>query len=194
MTINNFAEYGQPSSPHEPGYDHDHDPDFGAIVIEMSQTEVMTVGYGANIEADDFPLVQSFLSGRLKLRTNPSTLDDLVSHGLCKKSDRWIDTNLYGLGRYGITAGSIDSTDAAYIHGSVSFALMASTRFQETRESKLVIAEVGAGDDNWDFNSSTVPRVVNMAVATLLGPAHYNLTAPIQIRFVGRGKLSIAQR
>ena len=116
----------------------------------------------------------------------------MVDKGLCSKSDRWINTDLYGLGSYGITSGSISAADAAYIHGSVSFALMKSTLFSRRGELRNVIAEIGAGNDNWDFNSGTIPRFANIAVGTLLGPAHYNLTAPIQIRFTGPGKISIA--
>jgi len=103
-----------------------------------------------------------------------------------EKSDRWIRTNLYGWGKYGISAGDISAGDAAYIHGTVSMALMSST--QE------VNAEIGAGDDNWNFNSATIPTIVKATVGTLFGPDHYNLTAPLQIRFKGPGKRSIVSR
>ena len=52
----------------------------------------------------------------------------------------------------------------------------------------------GAGDDNWDFESANVPRILNSTVAAIFGPDHYNLTAPIQILFRGMGKRSGASR
>ena len=60
--INNLAQYGQPYSPYESGYHHNHVPDFGNIVVQMPHTQVMTNGYGRNIRPGDFPIVTSFLS------------------------------------------------------------------------------------------------------------------------------------
>ncbi len=217
--INNFAEYGQPFSPYEPGYDHDHIPDFGNIVIEMSQSEVMNNGYGRNITALDFPLVNHFLDNGVmmgdtrfmpqfvergadavlsavgaipRLPFGRHRLGDLMTRGAARNRDRFINTSLYGWGSYGITAGGISAGDAAYIHGTVSFALTRNTVFVVTSSERRVEAEIGAGDDNWDFSSSTINRVLNAAVATLAGPHHYNLTSPIQILFRGTGKRMVA--
>lgn len=77
---------------------------------------------------------------------------------------------------------------------TVSFALMRHTVFVVTSTERRVDTEIGAGDDNWDFNSSTVPSVVNGTVAALVGPDHYNLTGPIKIRFRGVGKRMVASR
>ena len=219
--INNFAEYGQPVSPYQPGYDHSHVPDFGNIVIEMPQSEVMNNGYGSNITTLDFPLVNHFLDNGVmmgdtrfvpqflergadailsavgaisQVPTGRHTLRSLIARRAARGSDRFISTNLYGLGSYGISAGSITAGDAAYIHGSVSFALKLNTVFVVTGSQRRVEAEIGAGDDNWDFNSGNIPRVVNAAVATILGPAHYNLTSPIKILFRGVGKRMIASK
>lgn len=218
--INNFAEYGQPNSPYDGGYDHSHVPDFGAIVIEMTQAEIMNNGYGKNITALDFPLVNHFLNNGVmmgdtrfmpqwmeragdavaatvgaipRLATGTYRLADLISQGAVQRSDRFINTNLYGWGGYGISSGGIGS-DAAYVHGTVSFALMTSTLFVVTPNERRVQAEIGAGDDNWDFNSSTINPIVNATVAVLMGPTHYNLTAPIKIRFRGPGKKMIATK
>ena len=192
--INNLAEYGQPFSPYEPGFLHDFTPDFGNVVVEMPQLEVMTHGYGKNLKADTFPLVKRFLNEQLPIPIGTYGFDDLVRLQFAKAGDRWIRSNLYGWGGYGISAGSIAAGDAAYIHGTVSLALMKSTRFYYSRASRRVDAELGAGDDNWDFTSSTIPRVFNAAVAAILGPDHYNLTAPIKIRFIGSGRRSVAER
>lgn len=219
--INNFAEYGQPFSPYQRGYDHNHVPDFGNIVIEMSQSEVMTKGYGANITALDFPLVNHFLDNGVMMGDSPYmpqfiergadallsavgaipqlpigaySLGNLIDARAARNQDRFISTNLYGWGSYGIAAGSISAADAAYIHGTVSFALRRNSTFIVSSTERRVEAEIGAGDDNWDFNSSTINPVVNAAVATLAGPDHYNLTAPIRIQFRGRGKLMVATK
>lgn len=213
--INNFAEYGQPYSPYQRGYDAKHVPDFSKIVIEIPQTEVMYSGYGAAIEPLDFPLVyrflangvlmgdtrytpkfaelasdraQTFVGTRPQLPIGQYVLSDLITRGLVTNRDRFISTNLYGWGSYGITAGGIAAGDAAYIHGTVSFALTRDTRFVVTSKQRRVEAEISAGDDNWDFNSSTILPIVNTTVAVIAGPDHYNLTDPITIIFRGAGK------
>lgn len=192
--INNLAEYGQPMSPYESGFDQDFDPDFKKVIVEMPQIEVMTNGYGRNITAESFPIVQRFLSEGLTFPVGHYRFDDLVRLGFAKKSDKRIQSNLYGWGSYGITAGKINAGDAAYIHGTVSFALMSGTKFIYETNIRRVEAEIGAGDDNWDFNSATIPTIVNATVGVIFGPDHYNLEAPIQIHFRGDGKRSIAQR
>lgn len=193
--IINLAEYGQPKSPYEAGFDHDFEPDFGKVIVEMTQVEVMTNGYGRNIKAESFPIVDRFLNGNLaRLPCGIFDFDGLVRTGFAARGDRWIRSNLYGWGGYGIDSGSIDSGDAAFIHGTVSFALMRGTRFTYGGGLRRVEAEIGAGDDNWDFNSSSIPDVVNATVAALFGPDHDNLEAPIQIRFSGPGKRSVVEK
>jgi len=194
-TINNFAEYGQPYTPYEhPGFDADFEPDFSNVIIEMPQQQVMTHGYGKNITATDFSIVERFLDSASPLPLGTYSFDDLLSLKYAKnKSERWISTNLYGWGRWGITSGDLDFADAAYVHGTVSLALMSSTRFINQPAFRQVDAEIGAGDDNWDFDSSTIPLAVEAGVATIFGPDHYNLDGPIQIRFIGPGKRSTAK-
>ncbi len=219
--INNLAEYGQPYSPYERGYDHNHVPDFSNIVIEMQQLEVMRSGYGNNITALDFPLVNHFLDNGVlmgdtaympqfverladralatvgaipTLAVGRYRLDDLVRRNRVANRHRFINTNLYGWGSYGIGAGAIQAGDAAYIHGTVSFALMGSSEFIVTSTERIVEAEIGAGDDNWDFQSSNIPRVINATVATIFGPDHYNLTKPIRIIYRGPGKRMTARK
>lgn len=187
--INNFAEYGQPVSPYEKGFDHEHNVDFAKIVIEMTQLQVMTQGYGRNITADEFPVSKKFLNKKLDLAPGKYSFAQLVKLGFCGDSDRWIKSNLYGWGGYGIDSGTINSGDAKYIHGTVSFALRASTTFTYDPPKRTIVAEIGAGDDNWDFNSSSIPKIANAVVATLLGPDHYNLEAPIKFIYTGPGKM-----
>lgn len=186
--INNLAEYGQPSSPYEAGYDHNFVPDFGHVTVEMPQLEVMTSGYGRNIQAESFPVARKFLNDSLTLAAGTYDFRTLVRLGFAAEGDRWLRTNLYGWGSYGISAGSINAGDAAYIHGTVSLALMAGTRFIYAPPRRQIDAELGAGNDNWDFNSSSIPRAINGAVAAIFGPDHYNLTAPIRMIFTGPGR------
>ena len=192
--IDNLAEYGQPSSPYERGFDPKYDPDFKNIVVEMPQASVMSEGYGSNIHAKTFPIVQRFLHDALPMPFGSHYhFDHLVKYRFARASDRAIQSNLYGLGKYKFNAGSIDPLDAAYIHGTVGLALMKSTRFIYSATLRRVEAEIGALDDNWDFESSTIPSVLNAVVAATLGPAHYNLEAPIRIQYRGPGKFSVAQ-
>jgi hypothetical protein len=192
--INNLAEYGEPFTPYEhPGWVEDFVPDFANVVVEMSQVEVMSHGYGRNITADQFPIVKRFLAEKPSIPTGTFSFERLIRLGYASGSDRWIHSNLYGWGPYSITSGDLDSADAAYVHGSVALALMAQTRFYNGNVLRRVDAEIGAGDDNWDFESDTIPPVVEVGVAVLLGPDHYNLDKPIKIRFVGPGKRSIVE-
>jgi hypothetical protein len=192
--IINFAEYGQPRSPYEPGFLDDFAPDFAHVVIEMPQAEVMKNGYGQNVTAENFPIVTRFLKENLKFPFGCYSFADLVKIGFAVNSDRTITDSLYGSLFGAAVPGSISAADAAFIHGTVCFRLMASTRFTYRSQQREVHAEIGAGDDNWDFNSSTVPNVVNAFVAVTLGPDHYNLEAPIKINFIGAGKASIVVR
>src|SRR5262245_37371974 len=148
----------------------------------------MTNGYGKNVTADHFPVVKRFLEESLTFPHGAYSFADLVRLKFAKKSEKRIATQLYGFGKYGISAGDIDPYDAKYIHGTVSLALMAGTRFNYAQNVRQVIAEIGAGDDNWDFESSTIGSSLNMVVGTVFGPDHYNLTKPIKIQFRGVGK------
>lgn len=205
--INNLAEYGQPRSPYENGYVHTFTPDFGNVAVEMTQLEVMTNGYGKDITATSFDVVNRFLAkadvplfggvfGGAALPQGNLTFDDLVTRRFATATDRFIGGSLYPWSWGHLPAGSIDAGDAAYIHGTVGFALIkAGTRFVNTGTSRRVEAEIGALDDNWDFESSNrVAQAANAVVAAALGPDHYNLTAPIRIRFTGAGRRSSATK
>ena len=188
----NRLQYGQPFSPYEQGFDQDLDPDFSNIIVEMPQSEVMTNGYGQKITAKSFPVVNQFLRGRLKIDYGTYNFEELVLSSISvNEKDKRIKSNLYGF--EGITDGNINPVDAAFIHGTVGFALMNGTRFVNSKLVRLVRAEIGALDDNWDFKSSTIPKRLNLLIQTLLGPDHDNLTAPIQIHFRGVGKYSTVE-
>jgi hypothetical protein len=194
ITIDNFAEWGEPFTPYEhPGFDGDFEPDFANVVIEMPQMQVMTHGYGRNITADQFSIVQRFLGDSSNLPAGTYSFDDLLARKFAqKKGERWINTNVYGWGLWSIDAGDVGYLDGAYVHGSVSLGLMSDTKFIVARTFRKVEAVIGAGNDNWDFESDTIPHGVEVAVAAILGPDQNNLEAPIRIQFTGPGKRSVA--
>ena len=192
--MNDFAEYGQPVSPYERGFDQNYDPDFAKIVIEMPQTAVMTDGYGKEITAEHFDIVKKFLDEDLSLPFGTYTFDDLIAQGFATKSDRTLGGNLYTGGNNGFVPGSIGGPDAAYVHGTVSVALMKSTTFKYEDGLRQVDAEIGARNDNWDFESATIPDFLNRLVEIILGPSHNNLEGPISLNYTGPGKKSLAER
>lgn len=189
VAIDSLAEYGQPVSPYQRGFDPDYVPDFKNIVVEMPQTQVMTNGYGQTIDANSFAIVRRFLEGAIKIPPRTYTFQDLVDRGFATDKDRRIKDSLYRIVG-GLRPGTIGAYDAAYVHGTVGFALMSGTRFIDTATERVVDAEIGALDDNWDFQSFTIPKWVNDTVKSRLGPPHYNLEAPIRIKFTGPGKRS----
>jgi hypothetical protein len=97
---------------------------------------------------------------------------------------RWIFARFYG--------GAIDLPTSswfedAYVHGSVGFSLMDSTRFIVTTSNKQVNAEVGALDDNWDHSSDAgVARIVNVLLYSA-GFGNYN-NMRITFEYYGPGK------
>src|ERR1044072_6661291 len=94
--ITNLAEYGQPMSPYEAGFDQDFDPDFSNVVVEMPQSQVMLHGYGKNIRATSFPIVNRFLKENLKFSPGRYSFDDLVTQKFAQKKDKRIKSSLYG--------------------------------------------------------------------------------------------------
>lgn len=183
--INNLAEYGSPVSPYERGFDHDLVPDFKKITVEMPQSEVMNHGFGKMASLSMFPVVRRFLNDTLQIPFGTYSFNDLVKAQFARRQDRFHATNLYT----SQAQGGISAADAAYIYGTVGFALMKSSQFTYSEKSRDVRAEIGALDDNWDFNSGTgVAQVLNPLVAATVGPDHYNLEAPIIIRFIGPGR------
>jgi hypothetical protein len=184
--INNFAEYGSPVSPYEKGFNQDYVPDFKKIIIEMPQSEVMNNGFGKMAGLHMFAIAQRFLNDSLPIKFGSYSFDDLVKAGLARRQDRFNATNLYTTS----AQGDISAGDAAYIYGTVGFALMRGTRFVYSEKAREITAEIGALNDNWDFESSTgIARVLNPLVAATVGPDHYNLEAPITIRFTGPGRV-----
>lgn len=186
--INNFAEFGQPFSPYEFGFDHRYVPDFKHIIIEMPHAEVMHHGFGGNMTARKFPFVSRFLSDTLRLKFGTYSFDELVQRGVAKKTDRFWGTDLYTQK----ASGNIHPGDAAYIYGTIAFAMMKRSRFTYTEKVREVSLEIGALDDNWDFSSGQGwIQVLNPLVAATLGPDHYNLEAPIRIRYIGPGRMFV---
>jgi hypothetical protein len=155
-------------------------------VIEMPQQQVMSHGFGLAAQARAFPVIDRFLTQTLSIPFGSYHFSDLVRLGFASRQDRTCATNLYT----SHVQGEIYAGDAAYIYGTVAIAVMSSSVFNYTAREREVVAELGALDDNWDFESNTLlASVLNPVVAVLLGPDHYNLEAPIRIRFFGSGRV-----
>jgi hypothetical protein len=201
--INNLAEFGQPFELDKDGWIADYEPDFSNIVVEMPQIKVMTVGYGATVQPTDFPIVRRFLSPSesAKLPDGTYRFDDFVRTGFANDHARWYDASMYrrfatSLLPYGLKrhTGDIDPADAAYIHGSVSFALkIATSTFVKTAASRKVTVEMCVGNDNFDCESDNLLQVFDATVCAVAGPAHFNMDKPILIHFTGPGKIATAE-
>lgn len=191
LEINNLAEWGQPFSPYQPQFNHDfYDKhvNFEKVIVEMPQSEVMIRGYGGTIEPQEFPVVAKFLAGEIQLKDGTYSFQDLLKAGLVTAKERFLKKSLYGRGN----PGAIDAADAAYVHGSVGFALMATSTFVVVGKQRTINAEIGALDDNWDFESGdSLANFLNPVVEALVGPGNNNLKKPIQIRFFGSGVLRV---
>ena len=114
-------------------------------------------------------------------------------------SEMCIRDSLYGFSNIPTTSGTINAAYAAYIYGSVGYALKHNTRYEKRGNTYVVQGEMGVIDDNWDFISdNTTANILNPLVAALLGPDNYNLEpnpdalgdtmGRIEIEYVGPGK------
>lgn len=195
--VDNLARYGQPNNPYLKGFDHDHIPDYENIIVRMSQSEVMTNGYGKLIRPEHFPIIKKLTKSPISLNVSGKySFNDLVLKKMAKKSDRFIYSNLYlGSNNTPVVSGAgVSSGDAAYIHGSVGFALMSNTYFMFRDGSLLISAEIGALDDNWDFQSdSRIAKLLNPLVSVLYGPEVNNLE-PNKSKGSSSGKIFIQYR
>ncbi|MEJ2621754.1 MAG: hypothetical protein P8163_16310 [Candidatus Thiodiazotropha sp.] len=135
------------------------------VVIQLAQKEIMNYGYGKNIKLNDFLLVSAFLEnkitdfGQKTLKTGQYSFDDFILKKLMinkrkiTKKDRFLYGSVYPGSK--IKLYSNDRIEDSYVHGTVGFALMKSTKFVVSNSYKAVFAEVGALDDNWDYSSSS---------------------------------------
>ncbi len=200
--ILNLAQHGQPKSPSQAGFDQFFNPDFKNIIVRMPQAQVMNEGYGKSIKPEHFPFAKKFLDSQYDLPNGKYTFSNLLKLGIVKKQDRFTYTNLYkGMASTPLhpSSNDITSPDAAFIHGTVGFALMASTLFEVYEHSYVIRAEIGAIDDNWNYQSTTdIAKKLNPIVAAVFGDAK-NLQpnkakgekhGQIDIQFRGGGKIT----
>src|SRR5262249_50086703 len=148
------------------------------------------------------PLVSAFLDNKMTdvnkapLNAGSYSFKDLLARKVLvdnkniTANDRVIAASFYG---GTITLRTNNWFEDAYVHGTVGFALMDSTKFIVTANGKRVDAEVGALDDNWDLssNSPTARLVNNLLYAAGFG-VYNNMT--IALEYYGPGKrLSISR-
>jgi hypothetical protein len=167
------------------------------VVIQLAQKEIMNHGYGKSITLNDFTLVSAFLDnkitdrGQKPLKAGQYSFDDFISKNLLinkrkiLEKDRFLFTSVYPGAK--LKLYSEDRVEDSYVHGSVGFALMKSTRFVVSNNYREVFAEVGALDDNWDNSSNNgFAKVVNNILYSS-GYGAYNKTK-ITMEYYGPGK------
>lgn len=197
--INNLAQWGQPNSPYEDGYNHEFVPDFKNVIVQIPHEVIMNDGHGKHIAASNFPIADKFLKGQIQVQNGCYSFRQLKDTGKLPHFRRTIHGNLYGTGSIPTTSGAISNADAAYIYGSVGYALMRSTRYVKCGHYYTIRGEIGVLDDNWDFQSDNpIAKALNPLIAAIFGPSHYNLepnpNAPgdamgrIDIEYIGDGK------
>ena len=197
--INNLAQYGQPRNPDQDGFDPNFVPDFQNVIIQIPHQAIMYHGHGKNIGPTHFPIITQFLNGAIGVPDGTYSFSQLQAHNPISRLRRTISGNLYGTSSLPITSGTISASDAAYIYGSVGYALMRTTRYAKRGNTYTVQGAIGALDDNWDFQSShPIAKTLNPLIAALLGPDHYKLEpnpdvpsdtmGRIEIEYIGPGK------
>ncbi len=202
--ITNLAEHGQPRNPYQDGFDQDFMPDYQNVIVRMPHQAVMCDGHGKNIRPTDFPIVNEFLNGEIDIQDGSYSFARLKKLGKTLRFRRTIHGNLYAMSSIPTIPGAISAGDAAYIYGSVGYALMGSTRYEKKGNFYAVKGEIGVLHDNWDFQSGNpIAKIVNPLVATIFGPDYYNLEpnpskpsdvmGRIEIEYFGPGKPFLVQ-
>ncbi|WP_153039771.1 Hint domain-containing protein [Pseudovibrio sp. Ad37] len=168
-TVNNLLSYGQPWQPNDVKYDHVTQSLYantGNVTVEMPQNQVMTYGYGSGVTLDDFG-VSKILGKGVNLANGYYTKQDLIDEGLATNSDFSVSSQLYTPG-LNIADGSIFE---AYVHGTVRFGIGSESKFIVVDGKFVEIeADLRAYDDNFDFESSTIPDWLNGVVLSSVGP------------------------
>lgn len=171
--FNNLLRYGQPFDPgnHISGQFYRDDlegtvPASGPTVI-FQQENVITQGFGSNVNFDDFDLVRDLRSGEYSDQLQDGqtyTLSDLQELGISPPvigsngqdfGDHALSTNLYGSGTP--YPGSDRPGEMAYIFGSVRFRISENTTFRMENGELVIDGRVELFDDNFNHETSSLP-------------------------------------
>ncbi len=188
-TANNLLAYGQPWQPNDAGkfnnVIYSSYKNTGNVTVEMPQNQVMTYGYGSGVTLNDFG-ISNYLGKDVNLANGYYTKQDLIDEGIATSSDFAVGSQLY-IPVFDIADGNIFE---AYVHGTVRFGIGNDSRFVVV-DGKLVEieADLRAYDDNFDFESSTIPDWLNGAVLSAVGPdGELPQGAKVFISYRGEGR------
>ncbi len=194
-TANNLIVHGQPYQPSDGGlFDASLSSNFQSspnpnVTVQMPQSQIMNFGYGAGVQVSDFG-VNSLLGENLGLEDRTYTRAELIDAGVASMSDFQVFSTLYTPGANVADGGAI----AAYVHGSVGFAIGTESTFVVENGVLIEISgDLRAFDDNFNFESDSVPDLVNTIIQYTLGPgSDVPEGAIVFLEYRGDGRLDIA--
>lgn len=127
-SANNFLQWGQPFDPYSDNFNHDvynnHYTSKPTVIID--QKSVMLDGYGRGISLEDFPINSNLIGNTTALSNGSYSFKELQNLGIVNEKDRFFNTSLYSGMK---DTGNTLSGDAAYVYGTVGFAMQGNTRF-----------------------------------------------------------------
>lgn len=174
--FNNLLQWGQPYTPYEPGFRHDlYDGDhtITSPTVIFSNQDVITHGFGQNIQLTDFDVVQNLQQNGANVPNGTYTLTQLQNMGLSAPGqfgDHAMGTNLYiNQGGVGVSS-QLGAGTAAYVFGSIRFQMSENTTFViENGQLVSVDGSIELQPDNFNHESSTLPDWVSAIVAVGAG-------------------------
>lgn len=169
-------QWGQPYTPYEPDFRHDlYDGDhmITSPTVIFNNQDVITHGFGQNIQLTDFDVVQNLQQNGASVSDRTYTLSQLQDMGLSAPGqfgDHAIGTNLY-LNQGGVGVSSqLGAGTAAYVFGSIRFQMSEDTTFViENGQLVSVDGSIELQPDNFNHESSTLPDWVSAIVAVGAG-------------------------
>ncbi|MFD9897363.1 hypothetical protein [Mesorhizobium sp. NPDC059025] len=185
-TANNFLEYGQPYSPYDKGFLPDLET-VGNPTVVFSQNSAMAT-FGKSIGINNFSFARSFIAGKINVPDGTYSFKDLVDLGIAKGPNRTYATDLYV--SMSPPAG-MTRAQAAYVFGSIGFALQETTTFSANNGIYSIDAKIGMLNEDFDFESKNIPPEIEAIVSTLVGPENQNFDRLV-IEYTGVGKLDFA--
>jgi len=173
--FNNLLRFGQPFNPSNvyTGQFYIHEieglvPPDGPTVI-FSQENVLTRGFGWNIDFDDFDLVKDLKSGVYSGQLQEGqvyTLSDLQALGISLPvigengqdyGDHALSTNLYGTGS--VYPGASYPAEMAYIFGSLRVRISQDTTFRLVNGQLVIDGEIELFEDNFNHEGGLPPFI-----------------------------------
>ena len=191
-SANNLIVHGQPYQPSD-GFVFDPiiSSNFQSnptVNVQMPQRQIMEFGYGSGVQVSDFGL-NSLLGDNVGLADGVYSSQDLRDSGLLTESDFRVSSQLYTPG-LNIADGGVT---AAYVHGKVQFRIGDESQFIVQNGVLVEIqADLRAFDDNFNFESDTIPDWMNAGVQYTLGPgSDVPEGAIVLLQYNGEGRLEI---